>query len=157
MTHLRESYLYLLLTISIFFQLVCKFCKKCSVEKLVWLLIIWIDFNGQYLSCKWRQSIGIFSDETREKFVKLFSVNLKKYSRTIIVYPLLSVVWVWAQILKRLVVGFSWNFNTIIWHLYVFDFAYLDLMPNFSSQILWMNWTKKISCQNWRGTARWNM
>ncbi len=42
----------------------------------------------------------------------------------IIVYPLLSGVCVWAQILKRVVVGISWNFNTIIWHQYVIDFAH---------------------------------
>jgi hypothetical protein len=33
-----------LLTISIFFQLICEFCKKCSVEKLVWLLILFVLF-----------------------------------------------------------------------------------------------------------------
>jgi hypothetical protein len=27
------------------------------------------------------------------------------------------------------VLGFSWNFNKIIWHLYVFDFAHLENFP----------------------------
>jgi hypothetical protein len=39
-------------------------------------------------------------------------------------------VCVWAQILKRVVIGFSWYFNTIIWYLYVFDFAHVE---NFGS------------------------
>ncbi len=30
---------------------------------------------------------------------------------------------VWAQIVERVVVQFHWNFNTIIWNLYVFIFA----------------------------------
>jgi hypothetical protein len=30
---------------------------------------------------------------------------------------------VWAQIVKRVVVRFDWNFNTMIWHLYVFILA----------------------------------
>ncbi len=30
---------------------------------------------------------------------------------------------VWTQIVERVVVRFDWNFNTIIWHLYVFFFA----------------------------------
>jgi hypothetical protein len=38
-------------------------------------------------------------------------------------------VCVWAQIVKRVVVGIFWNFNTIIWHLYVFDFAHLENFP----------------------------
>ncbi len=47
----------------------------------------------------------------------------------VIVYPSLSGVCVWAQILKRVLVRLSWNFNMVIWHLYVFDFAHHKIFP----------------------------
>ncbi len=36
---------------------------------------------------------------------------------------------VWAQIVKRVVVRFLWNFNTMIWHLYVFILATCKNFP----------------------------
>ncbi len=44
----------------------------------------------------------------------------------IIVCPSKIGVCVWAQILKRVVFRFSWNFNTIIWPQYVIDFCHLE-------------------------------
>ncbi len=49
---------------------------------------------------------------------------------------------VWAQIVKRVVVRFYWNFNTMIWHLYVFILATWKKFPiteDFSTTKKWKN------------------
>ncbi len=46
-----------------------------------------------------------------------------------IVYPSKFGVCVWAQILKRVVVRFRWNFYTIIWHRCAFIFAIWKNFP----------------------------
>jgi hypothetical protein len=104
------------------FHLLCIFYSRLGIDG--WLSFLWDMIYCTLLKNKFIQSkISLFQN-TKEK---VGGKNLLCKGSTVEFSNFVSRVW--AQIEKRVVVRFYWNFNTMIWHLYVFILATWKIVP----------------------------